>query len=1110
MNGPIFGEHSNWAFHGIDPASTCQESKKSFDCIEDYNILFSGKLILSTDGQNCAVSGAVNCPNDENQHCLADELMAAVRAEAETEGYGNLTLPVWFEHNTGAMAENGQVCIPKGWPIQELAGTQNPSGFPSPLCTANLGCVYGTQGLEALLKEDICTYGLTVSPALVVPDVPDMGESQVTGTLKVWSFNDFTLPAGDAIVLQCTDPDNEGVGCVDPGSVTYLPPNGVDTRTIVYTIPEPSMDPPLATYMPPIDVEGAWMSGSTTAQTRKTRAMAWVPFHFACSPIPTVIRRGDSGQVTCTITPRADYRSPDVRVGCTGDPVYGITCSESTVDVTGEQAVNVPVTVQVAATGANQDGAVVPVAFSAEDPQGIRRSTMGEVRIAVYRLTCPAEITIRRQEAATYTCTVEPVNGYAWTVNLTCTVPDGIGCTVTPSSVQLDGTNPVDVRVDIAYDPAQMPDGGQVRVTLTAADTVGNTQEALTDVYIGMFDLDCTPPSGYPVWPHPTNCGAAEVCRLHSRYRYAGTVSVGCSVTGPANCTIPQPNPTLVADGTLLPVATVQTTGNVGDTAWTDVTVQDDLNNQRTGTATVQRYAAQQLNVQCVPGQLSIPQQVADAGLCFWQGQNALEGNLSGAACRNVPAGMNCAVDPTDGTVDTTETTATHLHMNAGTASVGTYSIAVTGQGNAAVWWLSGCTPVQGSTAVDVTVQDPGVPHITVSCAPETLSTQPGHTAATLCTVTPQNGYTGAVTPSCFNLPDGAKCRFGVSTPVILNGAPVQIPVYVDTTDWLLAGTYRFLLVVLDERNQELRRAALVLDVAPVVAGATTAMRTETVRKRLSTNRAPECAGATAMPDVIASADGAMVPVTIAGVTDPDGDPIWVEVLDIRQDEPVGTGGAPDGNTVGPTVRAERADTGNGRVYRIAFVARDGRGGVCRGEVRVCVPNGAGGGCTDDGRRYDATLGSGVWTICGTVVGKQPFARWLEIRGVRMHWDAATVWTGMDATTVDMGTRVKVTAQPGPGGWHLATVEAAATCMADDGTGLSTGMMCGVVRSVDRTARMLRIGDVAMFWTETTQWTGTDGSSVARGDVVTVTTFWDGATARWVLETVTAGDACGP
>lgn len=89
--------------------------------------------------------------------------------------------------------------------------------------------------------------------------------------------------------------------------------------------------------------------------------------------------------------------------------------------------------------------------------------------------------------------------------------------------------------------------------------------------------------------------------------------------------------------------------------------------------------------------------------------------------------------------------------------------------------------------------------------------------------------------------------------------------------------------------------------------------------------------------------------VTLSGATDPDGDPVTITVTGVTQDEPLnGTGDgdtAPDAQASAPgsvDLRAERAGTGDGRVYRIAFTADDGNGGTCTGTAKVTVPKSQG------------------------------------------------------------------------------------------------------------------------------------------------------------------------
>jgi uncharacterized repeat protein (TIGR01451 family) len=128
-----------------------------------------------------------------------------------------------------------------------------------------------------------------------------------------------------------------------------------------------------------------------------------------------------------------------------------------------------------------------------------------------------------------------------------------------------------------------------------------------------------------------------------------------------------------------------------------------------------------------------------------------------------------------------------------------------------------------------------------------------------------------------------------------------------------------------------------------------------------TTNHPPEC-GATAIE--LWPPSHKFETVSIAGVTDPDGDSLTTTIVGISQDEPLNGRGdgntCPDGKGVGTSsasVRAERSGVGDGRVYHVLFTASDGKGGQCTGSVRVCVPHDQRHGhvCGDDGLVVDST-----------------------------------------------------------------------------------------------------------------------------------------------------------
>jgi hypothetical protein len=127
-------------------------------------------------------------------------------------------------------------------------------------------------------------------------------------------------------------------------------------------------------------------------------------------------------------------------------------------------------------------------------------------------------------------------------------------------------------------------------------------------------------------------------------------------------------------------------------------------------------------------------------------------------------------------------------------------------------------------------------------------------------------------------------------------------------------------------------------------------------------NNPPSCANAHAEPSLLWPPNHTMVPISVVGVVDPDGDPVQVEVIRIVQDEPVDNGShemdavIENGNA---SVRSERDGGGDGRVYELTYRARDARGAECTGKVRVCVSN-----------REDQTCNAG--TLAFNSVGVQP------------------------------------------------------------------------------------------------------------------------------------------
>jgi len=132
-------------------------------------------------------------------------------------------------------------------------------------------------------------------------------------------------------------------------------------------------------------------------------------------------------------------------------------------------------------------------------------------------------------------------------------------------------------------------------------------------------------------------------------------------------------------------------------------------------------------------------------------------------------------------------------------------------------------------------------------------------------------------------------------------------------------------------------------------------------------NLPPSCSGAFASPASLWPPNHKLVPVTIDGVVDPDGDPVVITITGVAQDEPLDTCPTATGIGSGAVgLLSERSGQGDGRVYHVAFRAEDPHGAFCLGEVDVCVrhDNGHGGVCGDQGPLFDSAPG-----VCPNPVG---------------------------------------------------------------------------------------------------------------------------------------------
>ena len=130
------------------------------------------------------------------------------------------------------------------------------------------------------------------------------------------------------------------------------------------------------------------------------------------------------------------------------------------------------------------------------------------------------------------------------------------------------------------------------------------------------------------------------------------------------------------------------------------------------------------------------------------------------------------------------------------------------------------------------------------------------------------------------------------------------------------------------------------------------------------TNAPPNCSGATASITELKQNNHKFNAVRISGITDPDGDTVtttittWSSRTRSSTVPPMATRRPTPAARAAPStveVRAERAGTGDGRVYVISFTGDDGEGGTCSATARVSVPHDQRGTpAVDSGVRFDS------------------------------------------------------------------------------------------------------------------------------------------------------------
>lgn len=151
-------------------------------------------------------------------------------------------------------------------------------------------------------------------------------------------------------------------------------------------------------------------------------------------------------------------------------------------------------------------------------------------------------------------------------------------------------------------------------------------------------------------------------------------------------------------------------------------------------------------------------------------------------------------------------------------------------------------------------------------------------------------------------------------------------------------------------------------------------------------NSPPDVANAAASVARLWPPDGRLVPVNIDGIVDRDGDAVTIAIEGVYQDEDVVTFGdhaaCPDAvvNDGVVMLRAEHAESGDGRTYEIQYTATDQLGATSTGTAHVCAPHFISSPCHFDPAVFDSRGACAAPAVASTALDAAEVAGVLRVR----------------------------------------------------------------------------------------------------------------------------------
>jgi uncharacterized membrane protein len=545
------------------------------------------------------------------------------------------------------------------------------------------------------------SFTLTLAPASL-----SMGQgTSVTSALTVTPANGFAGAVSLAIAGLPT-----GV------TATFGPASATSTSTLTLTA---GASAPLGTSTVTITGTSAGTSGSISAGATLALTLAAPTFSLAASPATLSVGQGMSATSTVTVTPLNGFTGA-VSLSIAGLPtgvtaVFNPASTKSTSTLTLTAAASAPLATE-AATITGTYGSI-----SARPTLNVTVAAPGVTLAAA-----PASLSIIQGTAGTSTVTVTPMFGFTGPVSLSIAgLPTGVTAAFSPASASSTSTLTLTAAASATTGTAT------ATVTATSGGISAKTTVALTIAVAPSFTLAAAPAS-LTVGQGATGTSTITVTPANG---FSGPVSL--AVAGlPTGVTAAFSPASATSTSTL-----TFTAGAAASIGTATVTVTGTSGSISAKTTVALTVAAPSFTLAAAPASLSVAPGASGTSTVTVTPLNGFSGAV-GFAVAGLPTGVTAAFSPASAT-----STSTLTLTAAAAASIGTATLTVTGtSGN-----------ISAKATVTLTV---AAPSFTLAAAPASLNIMQGTTGTSTVTVTPSNGFTGAVSLAVAGLPTGVTAAF--------------------------------------------------------------------------------------------------------------------------------------------------------------------------------------------------------------------------------------------------------------------------------------------------------------------------------------------------------------